>query len=874
MMAESAVTIKNLHKTFTTKADNNQEKKLFKKSEKVTRNVIDGISFEIKKGEVFGIIGRNGSGKSTLLKMISMIMKPDSGIIDISGRVASILELGMGFHQDLSGRENIYIKGSMYGFTKQQIDEKLDEIVKYAELEDYIDLPIRIYSSGMTSRLAFAIMINVDAEIMILDEIMATGDIAFSKKSGAHFSNMKNQGRTIIIVSHSMATIRDMCDRVAWIDGGKVREIGAPNIVCGHYETELAESFEVISELAESGVPISQNALGRIYRDGINVEKNTELAKKWFEKAAEYGNEDAKINLADMLIAEGKPEEREVALDLYMSAARRGNRDARNKLSRLLTQEKSDIGKEVAEDFNKLLTLGNPSLYYEYADLIMKVTWNNEERLEALKWYEKSAEHRNVNAMYQIAIIYRDGKGPKPDNLKFIEWLKRAAENGHVISQVTLGNMYRDGNKVESNESEAFKWYEMAAKNNNIDAIYQVATMYREGKGVEENRKESDHWLRLYSEYDLLRQINILADSFSHCKNGVYDPEIGIKWYSVNAEHNNAESKYQIGIMLTDSEDADNNTMNALDLFNSAAKSGHINSAVKLSNLYRLGLADGSVFERAINMMENAAKSGNPWVANTIGSMYANGNVVEANGEKAIEFLKIAAESGIAPAMQKLGELYRDGTLVEQNIEDAIRYFKEGIISDNPASAVSLINMYGPGTVDNGTLQLALKSLEDMCLKGNVFAMRTLGNYYLNGIAVEVDAQKALYWYNTASKFGDSGSTHTVGVMYRDGEGTDKDSNKAIEYFRKATEQGNINSILAIIGMHDIGQADEEIFTLALKRLEQLAVGGNLTAMRSMGNLYLEGKSVPKDIEKAKLWLERSAMLGDIFSRNKLKTIE
>ena len=340
-MTENAIVVKDVCKTFTTKAtDNDGSNKLFKRSEKITRNVINGVSFDVKKGEVFGIIGRNGSGKSTILKMISMIMKPDSGTININGKVASILELGMGFHQDLSGRENIFIKGSMYGFTKQQMDNKVDDIIKYAELEDYADLPIRIYSSGMISRLAFAIMINVDADIMILDEILATGDLSFSKKSGAHFSNMKSEGKTIIIVSHSIGTIRDMCDRVAWIDGGKIREIGRPNVVCGHYETELAESLEVISELAEAGVPASQNSLGCMYRDGINVEKNIEIAKQWFERAAKYGNDDAKINLADLMVAEEKPEEYDVILELYMSAARKGNRDARLKLSRILTREK------------------------------------------------------------------------------------------------------------------------------------------------------------------------------------------------------------------------------------------------------------------------------------------------------------------------------------------------------------------------------------------------------------------------------------------------------------------------------------------------------------------------------------------------------
>jgi ABC-type polysaccharide/polyol phosphate transport system ATPase subunit len=411
----NAIIIRGVSKSFKTRADVGLKRGGFKRSEKVTRNVINNINLDVKKGEIFGIIGRNGSGKSTLLKLISRIMKPDTGSIEINGRLASILELGMGFHQDLSGKENIYIKGSMYGFTRDQIDRRFDDIVKYAELEDYIDLPVRIYSSGMVSRLAFAIMINVDADIMILDEILSTGDLAFSKKSGAHFSNMKNQGKTIIIVSHSMSTIRNMCDRVAWIDGGQIREVGSTNVVCGHYETELAESFDVIKELAESGVPASQNTLGCMYRDGNKVEKNVELATYWFKEAIKRDNDDAKINLADMIVSGIVPGDSEEVTDLYMSAAQKGNRDARNKLSRLLTKEKYDVGRDLADDFRKILPFGNSQLFYDYADLLMKTAWNDGDTAEAFKWYLKSAEGGNANAMYQISMMYREGKGTVQD---------------------------------------------------------------------------------------------------------------------------------------------------------------------------------------------------------------------------------------------------------------------------------------------------------------------------------------------------------------------------------------------------------------------------------------------------------------------------
>ena len=872
MGENNAVIVRNVNKAFTTRADANNEKKLFRRAEKITRNVLDDISFGIKKGEVFGIIGRNGSGKSTLLKMISRIMEPDTGSIEIDGRVASILELGMGFHQDLSGKENIYIKGSMYGFTREQIDERLDKIVKYAELEDYIDLPIRVYSSGMTSRLAFAIMINVDADIVILDEVLSTGDLAFGTKSRAHFSNMKARGKTIVIVAHSMGTMRDMCDRVAWIDGGKIRELGPPNVVCGHYEMELAESLEVITELAESGVPASQNTLGCMYRDGSNIEKNSELAVYWFEEAVKRDSDEAKVNLADMIISGVKTDDRERALDLYMSAARKGNRDARAKLSRLLTKEKSDIGKEMADDFKKLLESESPQLCFEYGDLLMKTAWNNEDKTEALDWFQRSADGGNVNAMYQISLMYRDGNGPNRDNTKHLEWLKKAAENGHAQSQLMLGNMYRDGIKVESDEFEAFRWYKMAAENNNPDAIYQVAVMYRDGKGIDENKDESNRWLKLYSEHNLFRQINILADSFLYSKNGVSDPETGMKWYSVNAEHNDSNSKYQIGKMLSEGDEKD--ISEAISLLSSAAEKGHFASAVQMLNLYGLGLADESVLEKAVNSIDFIIKQGNSWAANVVGSMYASGNIVQTDGNKAVEYLQAAAVSGTPASMHKLGEMYRDGTVVEQNIEESVKWFEKGMRAGNIWSATSLINMYGAGTVNKETFDSALKSLENMCLSGNVSAMRTLGSFYRDGTIVEPDSEKALHWLKTASRFGDSTSKHWIGEMYRDGKEVEKDASEALKWFTSAAKQGNIHSVLAIIKMRETDQSDDTSFEDALKRLEQLANGGDVTAIRTLGTMYLEGKSVPKDTEKAKEWFRKSATLGDAPSRNKLKALE
>jgi ABC-type polysaccharide/polyol phosphate transport system ATPase subunit/TPR repeat protein len=872
MNRDAMITIRNVSKTFTTRADAGN-KSLLRRTEKVTRNVLSDVSFEIKKGEVCGIIGRNGSGKSTLLKIISKIMNPDAGAVEINGKIASILELGMGFHQDLSGRDNIFLKGSMYGFSKEQMEERFDRIVKYAELEDYIDLPVRVYSSGMSSRLAFAIMINVDADAIILDEVLSTGDLAFSKKSKAHFLNMKREGKTIVIVSHTMSTIREMCDCVVWIDNGTVREIGPPNTVCGHYETELAESFEVIKELAESGVPASQNMLGCMYRDGIKAKKNLDLAVYWFEEAVKRDDDEAKINLADMIVSDIVPGTRETAVELYMSAAQKGNRDARNKLSRLLTEEKNDIGREIREDFKKLLSHGNSQLFYNYAALLMKTAWGTEDRLEALKWYTKSAELGNADAMYQISIMHRDGNGPKRDDAEYLKWLRMAADNGHVQSQLMLGNIYRDGIKVENDEKESFRWYEAAARNNNLDAIYQVAMMYREGKGTEKNIEESRKWLKAYSEHTLFNQINILADSFSHMKNGVYDPDRGMKWYLVNSGHNSPESEYQSAMLILNGEELSAKE-EAVFFLKSAAKKNHLISASQLLNLKVFDLIDDKTAKEALDCMENIAKGGNPLAANMVGHMYADGKIVGADGKKAVEYLSIASDGGVSASMQKLGDMYRNGTHVNQNAEEAVKWFKKGVLVGNVWSATSLVYMYGSGTASKEDLEFAVKGLENMCLKGKVMAMRMLGLFYRDGIGVAADGKKALMWLTKASDCGDAVSRHLAGEMYKDGIGINENASEALKWFKSAAEQENVHSILAIIQMKDAGKADDSSFKYAIERLEQLARGGNVFAIRNLGIMYLEGKSVTKNIEEARLWFEKAAVLGDAFSIDKLNNLD
>ena len=200
------------------------------------------VSLEVRDGEVLGLIGRNGAGKTTLLKILSRITRPTTGWGEIRGRVRSLLEVGTGFHGELSGRENTYLSGSILGMSKREIDRKFDEIVAFAEIEKFIDTPVKHYSSGMYVRLAFAVAAHLEPEILLVDEVLAVGDINFQKKCLGKMGEVARGGRTIVLVSHQMNQMRRLCHRVAWIDGGIVRQQGSADEVVNAYEAATSKN--------------------------------------------------------------------------------------------------------------------------------------------------------------------------------------------------------------------------------------------------------------------------------------------------------------------------------------------------------------------------------------------------------------------------------------------------------------------------------------------------------------------------------------------------------------------------------------------------------------------------------------------------------
>ena len=236
---EDRIIVDHVYKSFDIymdKANSLKEKMLFwNRNRKEKREVLKDINLTIKNGEAVGLIGVNGSGKSTLLKLMTKIIYPNKGKIITNGKLTSLLELGAGFHPDFSGRENIYFNASIFGLTKKQIDSRLDNIIEFSELGAYIDNPVRTYSSGMYMRLAFAVAINVDADILLVDEVLAVGDQHFQEKCIAKMKELKAQGKTMVFVTHSLGTVKDFCNRAIWLNQGEIQMDGEPDPVIDAY---------------------------------------------------------------------------------------------------------------------------------------------------------------------------------------------------------------------------------------------------------------------------------------------------------------------------------------------------------------------------------------------------------------------------------------------------------------------------------------------------------------------------------------------------------------------------------------------------------------------------------------------------------------
>ena len=229
-MTNIAVSVDNVSKSFRMYSERNQTLKsaIMRRRKSIHEDfwALKDVSFEVPEGSTFGLIGSNGSGKSTLLKCLANIYYPSKGTISHNGRIAAMLEVGSGFHSELSGRENIYLNGSILGMSKKLVDSRLEEIIDFSGVEKFIDQPVKNYSSGMYVRLGFAISINIDPDILVVDEVLSVGDAEFQLKCFGRFRELKAEGKTVILVSHSTGIVQDMCDQAAWVNKGELMQVG------------------------------------------------------------------------------------------------------------------------------------------------------------------------------------------------------------------------------------------------------------------------------------------------------------------------------------------------------------------------------------------------------------------------------------------------------------------------------------------------------------------------------------------------------------------------------------------------------------------------------------------------------------------------
>jgi len=247
--ADPIVRVSHLSKRFRLFHERNQSLKQsllrFSRSRYEDFWALRNLSFDVYEGETFGIIGHNGSGKSTLLKCLTKILQPDEGTVSVNGSISALLELGAGFHPELSGKENVYLNAAILGVSRRQVDERFDEIVEFSGLEQFIDTPVKNYSSGMFVRLGFAVAVNVDPDVLIIDEVLAVGDADFQAKCGDKIADFRDRGKTIVLVTHGMSDVVRLCRRAAWIDHGNLRMIGAPQDITDAYMETTHEGRSV-----------------------------------------------------------------------------------------------------------------------------------------------------------------------------------------------------------------------------------------------------------------------------------------------------------------------------------------------------------------------------------------------------------------------------------------------------------------------------------------------------------------------------------------------------------------------------------------------------------------------------------------------------
>ena len=279
-----------------------------------TFTALNDVSLTVPKGRTLGVIGRNGSGKSTLLKLVAGITKPSTGTVKVDGRISALIELGAGFHPEISGRENVFINGIMLGLTKREVTERFDEIVEFAEMKEFIDAPVKTYSSGMYMRLGFAVAIHVDPEVLLVDEVLAVGDEGFTHKCLDKFAEFKRRGKTILLVTHSLGMVERFCDEALWLDAGRIKGSGDPKRIVGAYitdverreERELAATDARARGSADASIVSPDEPASAVLPDNP-VETATASGDMFRAAEGRWGSREIEITSVEFVGADGEP---------------------------------------------------------------------------------------------------------------------------------------------------------------------------------------------------------------------------------------------------------------------------------------------------------------------------------------------------------------------------------------------------------------------------------------------------------------------------------------------------------------------------------------------------------------------------------------
>ncbi len=671
--------------------------------------VLNDVSLSINKGEIIGIIGRNGSGKSTLLSMIAKILMPTSGSITINGEVAAILELGMGFHLDMTGRENIYLKGEMYGFSRNEMDEKIEDIISYSGISKYIDNPVRTYSSGMTSRLAFSIMVHVDAEIMLVDEVLSVGDASFIEKAKQHFKQLSKSGKTILIASHSIHDIEAMCNRTIWIENGTVFRDGPTQTVCSEYLNCISESPEILLDLANSGVSSAQYKVSRMYRDGVVVPQDMQRYFDLLKDSALQGFIPAQVEYADMLLSEGNKED---ALVFYRNAASRGDKYSQSKIAMVYGDDGGLISK-IVDVYCSLPFYGDPKKLCMRAELLLMTATSFDEKKQAYDLFCSSADLGNQDAMYQVAIMNRDGNGTNRDVNKMKMMLEMASDLGHMPSILLLADLYAKGTLLSKDDSKSFNYYLRAARLGNPFAMFTVGSYYSEGVGVDCNVEMANVWYRNYSFSTIYKYlVDIIPAISTHLSKELFvefNKALGIQG-----------NTWAIGNLLN------YNVSNGLD------SSEYIQQLIELASNYNLD------------------------AVRRLALIYYDGTGVDVDYAESLKWFETGSRLGDPWCTFRASEMYRDGKGAARDVEKAVRMMSDSAVRGQTPAAGGLLSIYASGTVNDPSVRdLGLASMRSMAESGILDAVRRLALIYYDGTGVDVDYAESLKWFETGSRLGD-----------------------------------------------------------------------------------------------------------------------